>query len=247
MEDVRKVSRKVVAVETFEGAGARVKRLFPTSQLRYFDPFVLLDEFLVEPPAGFPSHPHRGFEAITYMLEGGFHHTDDLGNDSIVLAGGLQKFTAGRGIVHSELPGTKGLNRGLQLWVRLPSKLGNVKPDYQQIESNSVPEREMDGLRIRVIAGENSLVKMHTKIIYLDVISRQRGYFVYQVEPEANVFIYTIEGNLAIADLAVKESEAALLTTGNKVEIKTEKNSRFVLIGGKPHREPIILKGSFVY
>jgi redox-sensitive bicupin YhaK (pirin superfamily) len=115
MEDVRKVSRKVVAVETFEGAGARVKRLFPTSQLRNFDPFVLLDEFLVEPPASFPSHPHRGFKAITYMLEGGFHHTDDLGNDSIVLAGGLQKFTAGRGIVHSELPGTKGLNRGLQL------------------------------------------------------------------------------------------------------------------------------------
>uniref|UniRef100_A0A7C2P9P1 Pirin family protein n=1 Tax=candidate division WOR-3 bacterium TaxID=2052148 RepID=A0A7C2P9P1_UNCW3 len=223
MENVRKVSRKVVAVETFEGAGARVKRLFPTSQLRHFDPFVLLDEFLVEPPAGFPSHPHRGFEAITYMLEGGFHHTDDLGNDSVVLAGGLQKFTAGRGIVRPELPGTKGLNRGLQLWVRLPSKLGNVKPDYQQIESNSVPEREMDGLRIRVIAGENSLVKMYTKIIYLDVISRKRGYFVYQVEPEANVFIYTLEGNLAIADSTVKKGEAALLTTGNKVEIKTQR------------------------
>ena len=247
MEDVRKVSRKVVAVETFEGVDARVKRLFPTSQLRHFDPFVLLDEFLVEPPAGFPSHPHRGFEAITYMLEGGFHHTDDLGNDSIVLAGGLQKFTAGRGIVHSELPGTKGLNRGLQLWVRLPSKLVSVKPDYQQIESKSVPEREMNRLRIRVIAGENSLIKMYTKIIYLDVISPQEGYFAYELEPQANVFIYTLEGNLAIADSTVKKSEAALLTTGNKVEIKTEKNSRFVLIGGKPHREPIILKGSFVY
>ncbi|MGB9853757.1 MAG: pirin family protein [Candidatus Bathyarchaeales archaeon] len=247
MEDVRKVSRKVIAVETLEGAGARVKRVFPTSQLSHFDPFVLLDEFFVEPPAGFPSHPHRGFEAITYMLEGGFHHTDDLGNDSIVLAGGLQKFTAGRGIVHSELPGTRGLNRGLQLWIRLPSKLSSVKPDYQQIESKSIHEREMDGLRIRVIAGENSLVKMHTEIIYLDVISPKKGYFTYKVEPEANVFIYTLEGNLAITDSTLKKSEAALLATGSKVEVKTEKNSRFVLIGGKPHREPIILKGPFIY
>jgi len=88
---------------------------------------------------------------------------------------------------------------------------------------------------------------MYTKIIYLDVISLQEGYFAYELEPEANVFIYTLEGNLAIADSTVKKSEAALLTTGNKVEVKTEKNSRFVLIGGKPHREPIILKGSFVY
>jgi redox-sensitive bicupin YhaK (pirin superfamily) len=205
MEGMRKVSRKIISVETLEGAGARVKRVFPTSQLSHFDPFVLLDEFLVEPPAGFPPHPHRGFEAITYMLEGGFHHTDDLGNDSIILAGGLQKFTAGRGIVHSELPGTRGLNRGLQLWIRLPSKLGSVKPDYQQIESRSVPEREMDGLRIRVIAGENSPVKMYTKIIYLDVISLQKGYFVYQIEPEANVFIYILEGNLAITDSKVKK------------------------------------------
>lgn len=247
MDDIRKVSRKVVAVETAEGAGARVKRVFPTRHLMHFDPFVLLDEFFVEPPAGFPSHPHRGFEAITYMLEGGFHHTDNLGNDSIVLAGGLQKFTAGKGIVHSELPGTKGLNRGLQLWIRLPSKLGDTEPDYQQIEPKAIPERNLDGIRIRVIAGENSQVRMHTKIIYLDVIPLRRGKFVYEVDPEANIFLYVLEGNLDVAGSKAKKNEAALLTMGKKVEITTEENSRFVLIGGRPHRELITLRGSFVY
>lgn len=247
MNEVRKVSRKVVAVETAEGAGALVKRVFPTYQLKHFDPFVLLDEFFVEPPASFPPHPHKGFEAITYMLEGGFHHTDNLGNDAIVLAGGLQKFTAGKGIVHSELPGTKGLNRGLQLWIRLPSKLSNIKPDYQQIESKDIPERDLDEVRIRVIAGENSPVKLHTKIIYLDVASSKGAEFTYEVDPENNVFIYVLKGSLNVAETAAKKNEAVLLTMGKKVEITMERNSQFVLLSGKPHGEPIILKGSFVY
>lgn len=247
MNDVRKVSRKVVAVETAEGAGALVKRVFPTSQLNHFDPFVLLDEFFVEPPASFPPHPHRGFEAITYMLEGGFHHTDNLGNDTVVLAGGLQKFTAGRGIVHSELPGTKGLNRGLQLWIRLPSRLSNIDPDYQQVDSKDIPERDLDGIRIRVVAGEDSPVKLHTKILYLDVISSKRAEFAYEVNPESNVFLYVLNGNLNVAGEITKKNEAALLAIGKKVEITIEENSRFVLLSGKPHKEPIILRGSFVY
>lgn len=246
-EEFRIISRKVVAVETAEGAGARVKRVFPTQHLMHFDPFVLLDEFFVEPPAGFPSHPHRGFEAITYMLEGGFHHTDNLRNDSIVLAGGLQKFTAGKGIVHSELPGTKGLNRGLQLWIRLPSKLGGSEPDYQQIEPKAIPERNLDGIRLRTIAGENSPVKLRTKILYLDVIISSESKFVYEVDPEANAFLYVLEGILDIANSKVKKNEAALLTMGKKIETIAKEKSRFVLIEGKPHGEPITLRGSFVY
>ena len=247
MYDVRKVSRKVVAVETAEGAGALVKRVFPTSQLRHFDPFVLLDEFFVKPPASFPPHPHRGFEAITYMIEGGFHHIDNLGNDTVVLAGGLQKFTAGQGIVHSELPGTKGLNRGLQLWVRLPSKLSNIEPDYQQIESKDIPERDLEGVRIRVIAGEKSPVKLHTQIVYLDVISFRRAEVAYEVDPENNVFLYILKGSLNVADSTAKENEAVLLAMGKRVEVTMERDSRFVLLSGKPHKEPIILRGSFVY
>lgn len=247
MDNIRKVSRKIVPVETPEGEGAKVKRVFPTQHLNYFDPFVLLDEFLVEPPAKFPFHPHGGFEAITYMLEGGFHHIDNLGNDSIVLAGGLQKFTAGKGIVHAELPGTEGLNRGLQLWVRLPSKLNETKPDYQQIDPKAIPEKKLNGINIRVIAGENSLVRMHTPIIYLHVISPQKTKFVYDVDPEANIFLYVLNGILDISDSTVKKNEAALLTMGKNVELTTEENSSFVLIGGRPHNEPITLRGSFVY
>lgn len=209
---------------------------------------MLLDEFFVEPPAGFPSHPHGGFTAITYMLEGGFHHVDDLGNDSIVLAGGLQKFTAGRGITHSELPGTSGMNRGLQPWIRLPTKLRDTEPDYQQLESSAIPEKKLDNIRIREIVGERSPLKLHTKITYLDVTTTETGgKIVHDVDPEANVFSYVLEGSLTIAGTSVNRGEAALLTMGRKVEVAAEKKARFVLIGGKPHGEPIILKGSFVH
>ena len=141
---VRKVFRKIEAVETAEGAGAIVKRVFPTGQLKHFDPFPLLDEFNIEPPAGFPEHPHGGFEAVTYMLQGGFHHTDNLGNDSTVMAGGAQRFTAGKPIMHSELPGTEGSNRGLQLWIRLPTKLRDLEPTYQQVDPKDIPERDTE-------------------------------------------------------------------------------------------------------
>jgi redox-sensitive bicupin YhaK (pirin superfamily) len=244
---VREISRKVVAVETEEGAGARVKRVFPTQRLMHFDPFVLLDEFLLKPPAGFPDHPHKGFEAVTYMLEGGFHHQDNLGNDSIVLTGGVQKFTAGKGIVHSELPGTKGLNRGLQLWVRLSSKLRDIEPDYQQVDPSAIPKKNLDSSYIRVIVDEKSPVKLHTKVVYLDIALRRENEFVYDVDPEFNVMLYVLEGRLVLARSQIGIGEAALLTAGERVKVATDEKTRFVLIGGKPHGEPIILRGSFVY
>ena len=244
---VRVIRRKVAADETVEGAEATVKRVFPSQYLMHFDPFVLLDEFLLKPPAGFPDHPHEGFEAITYMLEGGFHHQDNMCNDSIVLAGGVQRFTAGKGIVHSEMPGTKGLNRGLQLWVRLPSRLRDMRPDYQQVEPSAIPEETLNGSHVRIIAGGRSPVKLHTNVIYLDVTLQPESKFVYKVDPEFNVMLYVLNGTVTIDRSKVRTSEAALLTLGEEVEVAAYEKSRFVLIGGKPHREPIILRGSFVY
>lgn len=244
---IRKVSRKVVAVETAEGAGATVKRVFPTRNTMHFDPFVLLDEFFVKPPAGFPSHPHGGFEAITYMLEGGFHHADNIGNDSIVLAGGLQKFTAGKGVVHSEMPGTKGLNRVLQLWIRLPTRLHDLEPEYQQVEPKDVPGKDSDGIHVRIVAGGESPVKLHTKITYLDVTLLPTHRFAYDVDPKANVFLYVLEGVLSISAPEIHEGEAGLLTLGDRVEATAKEKTRFVLISGRPHEEPITLRGSFVY
>lgn len=245
--NIRKVASKIAAVETDEGAGVTVKRVFPTKYLMYFDPFVLLDEFSLRPPAGFPDHPHGGFEAITYMLEGGFHHTDNIGNDRIIMAGGLQKFTAGKGIVHSEMPGINGLNRGLQLWIRLPSRIRDIQPEYQQVEPAEIPEKKHESYHIRIIAGKNSPVKLHTRITYLDVNLLPEGKFIYRIDSEANALLYLLEGALIIGPSQVKKSEAALLTTGGKVETAATEETRFVLISGKPHGEPITLRGSFVY
>jgi redox-sensitive bicupin YhaK (pirin superfamily) len=121
------------AVGTEEGEGAFVRRLFPTQDFNYLDPFVLFDEFFVIPPAGFPDHPHRGFEVITYMRGGAFLHRDSMGNEQIIKAGGVQRITTGRGIVHAEMPGTKGVNHGLQIWINLPRRLKGLEPSYQNI------------------------------------------------------------------------------------------------------------------
>ena len=116
---------------TKEGRGATVRRIFPGPDIRHLDPFVLLDDFGVRRPAGFPMHPHRGFEAFTYMIEGAFFHKDNLGNESEIFAGGTQRFTSGKGAWHSEMPSTDGRNRGLQLWVNLPRRLKPMPPDYE--------------------------------------------------------------------------------------------------------------------
>jgi redox-sensitive bicupin YhaK (pirin superfamily) len=243
----RTVLRKVKAVETAEGEGAIVKRVFPTRYLRSYDPFPLLDEFNIEPPAGFPDHPHGGFEAITYMLKGGFHHRDNLGNDSVVMAGGAQRFTAGKPLIHSELPGTDGVNRGLQLWVRLPSKLQGLAPTYQQVDAKSIPEKRVNGHLVRTVVGENSPVKLQNQVIYLDVTLEPNRIFTYGVRRDFNAFIYVLEGTVKIADAEVQKSEAAMLTEGDSVALSSMATARLVIIGGKPHGEEIILKGSFVY
>lgn len=244
---VRQVFRKIEAVETSEGEGAIVKRVFPTRQLMHFDPFPLLDEFNIEPPAGFPEHPHGGFEAVTYMLQGGFHHTDNLGNDSIVMAGGAQRFTAGKTIVHSELPGTKGLNRGLQLWVRLPTKLRNLEPTYQQVDPKDIPEQRVNGHRVRTIVGKNSPVKLQTEVTYLDVTLQSEQTLTYDIRDDFNAFIYLLEGTVRLGDTVVSRSEAGLLTEGDSILLSAPEPARLVLIGGKPHGEKIVLRGSFVY
>jgi redox-sensitive bicupin YhaK (pirin superfamily) len=244
---VRQVLRKIEAVETAEGEGAIVKRVFPTRHLMHFDPFPLLDEFNIEPPAGFPEHPHGGFEAVTYMLQGGFHHTDNLGNDSIVMAGGAQRFTAGKTIIHSELPGTKGLNRGLQLWVRLPTKLQNLEPTYQQVDSKAIPEQRVNGHRVRTVVGKNSPVKLQNEVTYLDVMLQSKLTFTYDVRHDFNALIYMLEGTVQIGNTVLSKSEAGLLTEGDAIELSAPEPARLVVIGGKPHGEKIVLRGSFIY
>ncbi|MEO0248786.1 MAG: pirin family protein [candidate division WOR-3 bacterium] len=240
------VRLKVSAIEAEEGAGARVRRVFPTPHLRHLDPFVLLDEFYVTPPAAFPDHPHRGFEALTYMLEGAFHHRDNMGNDSIVTAGGAQRFAAGRGIVHAELPGTPNLSHGLQLWVTLPRRLKGMEPDYQQVEPSAFPERKIKGGHIRTIVGEGSPVRPHTPMRYLDITLEPEAVFEDEIPREWHVLIYVLEGRLYLDEVKLASGEALVLEQGGQLKVVAKGRARFVLIAGKPHGEPIHQHGPFV-
>ncbi len=238
--------RKIMAVEMAEGAGARVKRLFPTQHLKHVDPFVLLDEFFVGSSAGFPSHPHRGFEAITYMLEGSFRHKDNVGNDRQVSQGGVQRFTAGRGIVHSEMPGEAELNHGIQLWVNLPKRLKKIEPSYEQVDPPQIPESTRNGQVVRTIVGDRSPIDLHTDILYLDIRVEAESSYIFAIPPRFAGLIYVYEGELQTSETGLQAGEGLLLEAEEELSIHSQSPSRFLALAGKPHGEPIHLHGSFV-
>lgn len=251
MEEHVDVTREIEAVSMEEGAGARVRRLFPTEHRRHLDPFVLLDEFTVTPPAAFPEHPHGGFEAVTYMLDGAFRHRDDLGNDQTVSAGGVQRFTAGKRIVHAELPGGEATSHGLQLWVNLPRDLKELEPDYQAVPAEDIPDSEIDGGIVRTVIGEESPVRLHTRVRYTDVAfkpgpDRQPLRYEGQIPLEWNGLVYVLEGTIGLPGTQLTRGRAILFEGGGRLEITAQGASRFVVIAGVPHREPIHQRGSFV-
>jgi hypothetical protein len=224
-----------------------VRRLFPTSRLKHVDPFVLLDEFSVTPPAAFPDHPHGGFEAVTYMLGGAFRHRDNLGNDQVVSVGGVQRFTAGRRIIHAELPGSEETSHGLQLWVNLPRELKNLDPDYQPVPSSEIPETEEEGCRVRTVVGEGSPVELHTPVRYLDVILDPEESFEDEIPSGWSGLVYVLEGAIALDGETIERGEAATFEAGGGLSVRSESDeARFVVIAGEPHGEPIRQRGSFV-
>lgn len=245
------VKQEVEAVAMAEGAGARVGRVFPTRRLQHVDPFVLLDEFTVDPSAGFPDHPHGGFEAVTYMLEGAFRHRDDLGNDETVSAGGVQWFTAGERIVHAELPGSDEVSHGLQLWVNLPRRLKETEPTYRAVAAEDIPEAEEGGIRTRTVIGDGSPVKLHTTVRYVDVVLSPEAAgaeLAYGEEMPSgwNGLVYVLEGEIVLSGGAVTRGRAAIFEGGGELEVTAREHARFVVIAGQPHGEPIRQRGSFV-
>lgn len=246
----KSVSAPLRGIDMLEGAGARIRRAFPTSSLAPQDPFVLLDEFMVEPGTGFPEHPHRGFEIITYMLEGSFRHKDNLGNDREIGAGGLQKITAGRGIRHSEMPGAHGLNHGLQLWINLPRRLKQIDPDYQEVTADQIPTIQEAGRRVRIIAGPDTAVRLRTPIIYLDVELEPRAAWSYHLPDDYRGVIYLLagEGRFDTVAAGTDTGQVMLLGAGEQVSAQAgaEAPVRFALIAGRPHGEIPHLRGPFV-
>ncbi|XP_040017851.2 pirin [Gasterosteus aculeatus] len=252
----RKVERTVLSVEQAEGVGARVRRSIGRKELRHLDPFLMLDEFRVRKPAGFPDHPHRGFETVTYVLEGVTAHEDFCGHSGRLEAGDLQWMTAGQGVVHAEMPVSEEPVVGLQLWVNLPSRDKMVEPAYQELKGSEVPKASQGGVTVSVISGEalgaKSKVYTRTPTFYLDFRLQRGATHVQPVPSGWTTFIYTLSGTIHAGpdeeQQKVEPHHTVVFGDGDcvKVENKGAEVSRFVLIAGEPIKEPVVQRGPFV-
>ena len=257
----RRVARIVRGQAASDGAGVKLTRVIGSRALPDLDPFLLLDEFRSDDPddyiAGFPAHPHRGFETVTYMLAGRMRHGDNQGNQGLLGPGSVQWMTAGRGIVHSEMPEQEnGLMWGFQLWVNLPSRDKLTLPRYQDIAPERIPEVTLPGGTVRVIAGELNEVRgpveaPTTEPLYLDVRLNVGGRFETSVAATHNAFVYVYDGILATGEGAdeqrVARGELAVLTDGETFRAHAvDGAARFILVAGRPLREPVARYGPFV-
>ncbi len=258
----RRVIKTVTGQPTSDGAGVRLKRVLGTPQLDQLDPFLLLDEFKSDRAddylAGFPDHPHRGFETVTYMLAGTMLHQDHVGNRGELMAGSVQWMTAGRGIIHSEMPRQKdGLMWGFQLWVNLPARDKMTAPRYQDIAPEKIPEVALaGGVRARVIAGEAGGARgpvegIATQPLYLDVRMAPHAAVSVEIAPGHNAFVYVYEGYASIGPAVNAEDigagQLAVLSDGDRVKAATtEDPARFLLLAARPLREPVARYGPFV-
>jgi len=234
------------ALEMKEGDGVNVKRLMPIAGFRNYDPFVLWDDFTIIPGNGFPDHPHRGFEAITYLYSGSIKHTDNLGNSSTVTSGGAQRFTAGKGIVHSEMPNEEAATRGIQFWINLPGRLKQVEPGYQQADDGDFPVHESDGARIKVLVGDESSLKIMTAIRFLDIALAADGSHIETVPAGMRGFIYVADGDVTINRQPYGAGESAFFDGEDELVVGAELNARVMLAYGRPHGEPIVQYGPYV-
>ncbi len=255
----RSVIRLVPSQQTSDGAGVKLNRSLGSQLLPDLDPFLLLDMFGSEEGAdyiaGFPDHPHRGFETVTYMLDGRMRHEDNAGNGGTLGPGGVQWMTAGRGIVHSEMPEQEdGLMRGFQLWVNLPAKDKMCPPRYQNLEAEEIPEvTAADGVRVKVIAGEaegtpGAVNGIAVAPLYLDLTLPAGARYTADVPSGHTAFVYPYEGSVMIGDAdVVGAGTMAILGDGDTVGLtSTDGESRLILVAGKPLNEPIARYGPFV-
>ncbi len=239
-----------------DGAGVKINRIIGSYNLDYIDPFVLLDEIRSNNPedyiAGFPTHPHRGIETITYMIKGGFRHEDSRGGGGLLTEGCVQWMTAGKGILHSEMPEKRGGELwGYQLWLSLPRKHKMVEPRYQHLSSEDIPVVDRNGMSIKIISGEydglrgpaSNWVRTH----YFDVGLSKGSVFSYAVEPGMNNFCYVHSGEVSICERMITENNLAEPDHENPVEIKrASQDPSFLFLAGFPNNEAIVRGGPFV-
>ncbi len=253
----RKVTQLVRALEVTEGAGVNVHRTIGTPARRNLDPFLLLDHISSDDPedygAGFPEHPHRGFNTFTYMLDGHMQHGDSMGNRGDLGPGGAQWMKAASGVIHSEMPQQiGGLMRGFQLWINLPASAKMSAPAYQEIRPESVPEIDTDAYRVRLLAGafdrqQGPVSDPHTQPLILDVQLHPGADFSTSLDTAHTAFVYVFEGGAQIAGTDIPLHHLAVLGAGDQVAIHTDTGgARLLLVAGQPIGEPIVQYGPFV-
>ncbi|MHB1485888.1 MAG: pirin family protein [Saccharofermentanales bacterium] len=259
MDNLRKIRRIVVGTKTVDGAGVKLVRVIGHNDTKDFDPFLMLDAFDSFDPAdytkGFPWHPHRGIETITYLVHGDIEHADSLKNHGSIKDGDCQWMTAGSGIIHQEMPKASDHLSGVQLWLNLPARYKMTAPRYGDIKKNDIPVVSENGNRIHVVSGQYNNVPgafqgRFVKATYLDVEVYRDSEWLYNCDNEATIFIYIISGDGYFnTDMKEKISEkhAILFTEGNKIWVKAgDKGMRFILLSGKPLHEPIAWGGPVV-
>jgi len=241
---------------TLEGAGVKLKRVLGNNEDSTLDPFLLLDHFGSENPKdyikGFPWHPHRGIETVTYMWTGEVEHGDSMGNKGVIRSGDVQWMTAGSGIIHQEMPQKyEGLMQGFQLWVNLPAKKKMMDPRYRGIEKDQIPTVQKDGVKIKIIAGkivetEGPVRDLVTGVEYFDVDLMAGKTFEHDAPENWTVFAYVVNGSIEVRDEAITLGHCAVFGEGAFVRINSKEGARFLFASGEPLKEPVAWGGPIV-
>lgn len=261
---IRSLHSLIASVPASDGAGVKLRRSIGSRPQQWLDPFLMLDEFFSDDPkdylAGFPSHPHRGFETVTYMLDGHMLHEDHLGHRGDLTPGSVQWMTAGRGIIHSEMPQqTAGRMRGFQLWLNLPANEKMKPAAYRDISPQEIPQVALDnGGSAKIIAGAlivngrshlGPIQGLTTEPLYLDVQLPAGGRFEQTIAEDHTAFVYPYDGSVQIGETKsehVPRQSVGILSAGDRIVISADADARLLLLAGKPLREPIVQYGPFV-
>jgi len=255
----RPISQIIEPQFVLEGAGVLLRRSIAPRASNEYDPFLLFDHFAFNDPVegpirGFPMHPHRGIETVTYMLEGSVNHRDSLGNSGLIGAGDVQWMTSGRGILHEEMPRRSeesGVIYGFQLWVNLPAAQKMTTPRYQEVTAASIPSTTKDGATVRVVAGEwngtrGPVTEIAASPLYLDVRLAPVSRFICPIPSGHTALAYVFEGAGNFSGEAVESVRMVVFSDGDQIEVESDTGVRFMLIAGMPFGEPIVPYGPFV-
>lgn len=260
----RKITKQLEGTATSDGAGVRLNRVIGTNELNVLDPFLLLDEFLSDNPedyiAGFPDHPHRGFETVTYMLAGRIRHKDNAGHEGIIEAGGVQWMTAAKGIIHSEMPEqTDGLIWGFQLWINLPAAEKMGKPGYREFTEEQIPcEKHNNGISIKIIAGTTAfgtsgpVQNVTTQPAFFDIVLPPSTELIEAVPEDFTAFLFVYSGEIfvicdALQSQAARKGTISIIEHGDGIKLKSgDTGAKLLLIAAKPLHEPVVRAGPFV-